>query len=50
MHNFGIFCFVVINILKILLLFFSCKALKSSGNNDPNNSQSYGAGGYQGGY
>ena len=46
MHNFGIFCFVIINILKIILLVFSCKALKSSGSSDPNNSQSYG-GGYQ---
>jgi hypothetical protein len=29
MHNFGIFCFVVINLLKIVLLVLTCRALKS---------------------
>ena len=32
MHNFGIFLFVVINILKIVLLVLTCKGIKSYNN------------------
>ena len=32
MHNFGIFCFIVINILKLVLVIFLCKANSSAQN------------------
>jgi hypothetical protein len=34
MHNFGIFCFVVINLLKILLLVFICRAISQANRNE----------------
>jgi hypothetical protein len=30
LHNFGIFCFVLINILKIVLLVLTCRASKAA--------------------
>lgn len=30
LHNFGIFCYVLINLLKIVLIFFTCRAGKAA--------------------
>jgi hypothetical protein len=30
LHNFGIFCFVIINILKIILVFYTCRAYRAA--------------------